>query len=272
MCVTTNAVGARWAVISSSRAIIYSDKEMTSPIGFLPKDKKIRVGERARGGGRVLPIVIRERIAYIKVDDISIGETLKNFKSASLRIKDVQKKESKQRIAVYYAGYASFVFLDEENPFSRETNEGELFYFNSFGLRGYLSKADSRTTWRVSIESSSTITNSNSFSIVSLIPEYSFDFIELDNYSLRAFGGLILSPFSSYGYDDLFTVNGMGAGLSAGLEMEFKFEKGLGLHVEGGYRMHKYFYELPKGPSSDKEDYSPLFSGANFSVALSYGY
>lgn len=107
---------------------------------------------------------------------------------------------------------------------------------------------------------------------MSLIPEYSYDILKFENYVFRVFGGVIISPFASYSYDELFTVNGYGAGLSVGAEMELKLKGSFGLHIEAGYRGQKYFFELPDGPSSSKEEFNPSFNGASFSASISYAY
>jgi hypothetical protein len=270
--IVSSSFAAQWATVTAKKAIVYADKDMTSPIGFFRKDKKIRVGEKTRRGGRLLPTVFRKKIVYIKVDDLSIGTKLKSLESATQRIKDVQVKENEKRISLYYNGYASFVSLDKENPFSKENYEDTLFYFNGFGLRGYISQYNSKKTWRVSLESSSTTTDLNDFSIISLVPEISYDLLKFDNYVFRVFGGVIVSPFVQYSYDDLFTVNGYGGGLSLGAEMELKFKQSFGLHVDAGYRVHKYFLELPDGPTSSKEEFNPLFNGVSFSASISYAY
>jgi hypothetical protein len=268
----SSSLAAQWATVTAQKAIIYSDLEMKSPIGFFIKDKKIRIADKTRSGGRLFPTVIRKRIVYIKVDDIVIGEKLQLLESASKRIKDVQTKENEKRVSLFYNGYASFMSLDKENPFSKESSEGTLFYYNGFGVKGYLSNYGSKKTWRVSVESSSTATELNEFSVISLIPEISYDILKFDNYAFRIFAGVILSPFVQYSYDDLFTVNGYGAGISTGAEMEFKFKKSFGFHVDAGYRVQKYFLELPQGPSSDEDKFNPLFNGVSFSASISYGY
>jgi hypothetical protein len=268
----SSSLAAQWATVTAQKAIIYSDLEMKSPIGFFIKDKKIRIADKTRSGGRLFPTVIRKRIVYIKVDDIVIGEKLQLLESASKRIKDVQTKENEKRVSLFYNGYASFMSLDKENPFSKESSEGTLFYYNGFGVKGYLSNYGSKKTWRVSVESSSTATELNEFSVISLIPEISYDILKFDNYAFRIFAGVILSPFVQYSYDDLFTVNGYGAGISTGAEMELKFKKSFGFHVDAGYRVQKYFLELPQGPSSDEDKFNPLFNGVSFSASISYGY
>lgn len=60
------------AIISSPRAIIYSDDKLSSPLGFVRKGKRVLVGEVTRKRGRVFTTVLSGKIVYIKSKDISL--------------------------------------------------------------------------------------------------------------------------------------------------------------------------------------------------------
>ena len=60
--------------VSTSKAIIYADKELTLPLGYVTMGKELRVGEVARKGGQVLPLIVSGKIAYIRVSDISFSK------------------------------------------------------------------------------------------------------------------------------------------------------------------------------------------------------
>lgn len=67
-----SAFAAQIAVISVPKAIVYSDQNLTTPLGYIAYGKKIRVGEVERKDGTVLPLVISGRIAYIQTKDIIV--------------------------------------------------------------------------------------------------------------------------------------------------------------------------------------------------------
>jgi hypothetical protein len=261
---------AQWATVTVDKAVVYSDTEMSSPIGFIKKGKRIRVGSKSRRGGRLYPLVIKKKIAYIKVDSVSTSNKLVNLQSANIRVRNSDILKNEKRVGVFYSGYASFIGIDQEASFSNDTYSDDLFYFNGFGLRGYLSKESSRTTWRVSLESSSTSTLKNEFYFLGLSADYAYDLVKFDNYVFRGYAGLEVIPFAQYSYDDLFTVNGYGGGLRAGLEMEIKFQNSFGFHVDSGYGYKKLFFILPE--STNINEYNPSFNGVNFSASLSYAY
>ena len=73
--------GSQKVVVTSTKALIYADKELALPIGYVSFGKQIVVGEVARKGGSILPIIVSGKVAYIKVTDIS---SLKGKKESSL--------------------------------------------------------------------------------------------------------------------------------------------------------------------------------------------
>lgn len=61
------------AIVGVDKAIVYSDVERTSPIGYVRGGRQLRVGSKARRGGAILSIVVAGRIAYISAEDVAIS-------------------------------------------------------------------------------------------------------------------------------------------------------------------------------------------------------
>ena len=74
VCSSDKAHSAQKVTVSTSKAIIYADRELTLPLGYVTMGKELRVGEVARKGGQVLPLIVSGKIAYIKVSDISASK------------------------------------------------------------------------------------------------------------------------------------------------------------------------------------------------------
>lgn len=71
--VAPHAFAAQYAIVNSAEAIIYSDTELTVPIGYVSKGKRIVVGEVARKHSTLLPVVVGGgKIAYIQIKDINL--------------------------------------------------------------------------------------------------------------------------------------------------------------------------------------------------------
>ena len=65
---------SRYAVVNSDRTVVYSDLAMESPIGYISGGKLIKVGEKPRMKGTLVPIAVSGRIAYVQVKDIRYVE------------------------------------------------------------------------------------------------------------------------------------------------------------------------------------------------------
>ena len=267
-CADANA--AQWGTVLTDKAVIYADQSMMAPIGYIKKGQKVRVGEIKRSYGKLLPVVVSGKIAYIQVKDINSNTKLLQLRSATERKKEADKKTVEKRVSVIYSGYASFINIDKDSSFSGDTNAGEIFYFNGGGLRGYTSDLSSNSTWRITLDYGTTLVKDNKFTVLNLVGEYSYNIVQANNYDLRLYGGVIAVPYTQYSYDNLFTVNGYGAGASAGVEMVFKILDGLGLHLDAGYSYTKLFFRLPSQTNINK--YEPSFHGAKFSAGLSFAF
>ena len=52
------ALAAQYAHVKTEKAVIYADQELTSPLGYAIRGKKVRVGEVPRKYGTILPILV----------------------------------------------------------------------------------------------------------------------------------------------------------------------------------------------------------------------
>ena len=76
---TVSVRGAQVGIVQSSKAVIYSDIELKSPIGYVRKGKQLAVGEVKRRRGEILPVVVNGRIAWIRVSDLVLPNSQKSF-------------------------------------------------------------------------------------------------------------------------------------------------------------------------------------------------
>ena len=70
--ISFNAHASKWAIVKSTRAVIYSDMKLESAIGYVRNGTRIKVGEVPRKRGTILPVVVSGRIGYIQIKDIAI--------------------------------------------------------------------------------------------------------------------------------------------------------------------------------------------------------
>ena len=95
------------AIVTTDRAVIYSDQEMTSPVGYAARGKKIAVGEIARNKAQVYPIVVSGKIAYIRVIDVSTEK--ETMKSSNLTAERFSRQTLVAPQAKYVASYYSYL-------------------------------------------------------------------------------------------------------------------------------------------------------------------
>lgn len=65
---------AQVAVVKSSKAIVYAEASLATPIGYVTSGKKLLVGEVVQKRGTVLPVVVAGKLAYIRLVDINVIE------------------------------------------------------------------------------------------------------------------------------------------------------------------------------------------------------
>ena len=65
-CLSSFLIGMSHAsqkvVVTSSKALIYADKDLTLPIGFVSFGRELTVGEVTRKGGNILPLIVSGKI------------------------------------------------------------------------------------------------------------------------------------------------------------------------------------------------------------------
>ena len=84
---------AQYAVVSSKKAVIFSDVSLESPIGYINRGKKIKVGEVKRRHGTILPVVVSGRVAYIQVKDLNLEKEFIENSTRTVRDHEIDRDE-----------------------------------------------------------------------------------------------------------------------------------------------------------------------------------
>lgn len=71
--VNFNVLAYRLAVTKSKQTIVYADVDLAAPIGYIRSGRKLKVGDNALKQGRIIPLVVSGKIAYVKAEDISFS-------------------------------------------------------------------------------------------------------------------------------------------------------------------------------------------------------
>lgn len=266
LTITFNVQAAQWAKVTSNKAVIYADQQKLAPIGFIKKGKQVRVGEVVRNNGTILPVVISGKVAYINIEDLDISYSQKVLETPAQRlVKKANEKTHENRFAFTYNGMATTLN-------TTEGDEGVLL--NGGGLRGYIIDLKKRKTWRLSIDYVTTTINDYGLDIVSVSGEFAKNLIQTGPYDFHAYAGLSAIPYTQFSRKDDFKESGYGAGVSAGVEMIFKFNDTVGLHLDGNYQYNQLYFPLNDVVKSNLgvDKFEPAMHGFKFSAAISFNY
>lgn len=273
---------AQEAIVYTPAAIIFADQQMSAAIGYLPKGKKVMVGEVKRNKGRVLPIVVSGKVAYIQVKDIITSEAYKDLNvSANQRIKRVISKSKRNSSFEFgHVGSASIHNL-KHNLTNKETDEvyavgvDKDFQFSGFFIRGHKRHSDWNKT-RFSFESLSgsyddlDIAKKEVMQIVSMNIDKVYTLINFERFKIGALIGASLIPYASYRVDSDFKLSGNGWGAYVGLEMELRVTDRVSLFIEGSSRSTQIgSFERPKNLNKDIEI---LLTQNIFNAGLAYNF
>jgi hypothetical protein len=262
------AWSAQFALVTSEKATIYADINMTAPIGFLSKGKKLKVGEVPRNQGKLLPVIINKKIAYIKIDDLALSyspERLEMIAQKKLRRDD--KKNHYQFSMQYKIQNATMVTSETIGGAKEKT-----LNFTGFGLKGHIDSKNSKEQFRIGIDY---LTGSDGddekFRVFTLSPELFYGFFTSEKFNLGLIGALYLSPYAQYELTPLFKVNGTGYGFGAGLASFWNLSPDYKIELNYIFQNMNYTgYNLPDGISVDS--IAPNISGNMISLGLNYSY
>lgn len=259
------AYSASWATVKVKKAVVYADKEMSSEVGFLRKDKKVRIGDKARNKGQVFPFIYQKKVLYIKKSDIQTSAELLALSSAMERIKrKTLSTDNFQKVGIT-AGIGTYNLQSNESY--DNINSKSLSTFN-LSILGHHIRPVSKDAFKVVIGADLAKLDVESFTLANLEFYYQRHLFSLYNLDLYYGAGLIWTPLFSYQYDTDFTKNGSGYGLALDLELSYNISEQYGFSLSGNYRYQELSVDLPE--TLELKSYEPVLTG--FKTYLSFFY
>lgn len=257
------AFAAQWAIVGKEKAVIYSDPEMTSPIGYVGRGKKVRVGEVKRNKGRMLPIVVNGKIAYIRVSDIYTSENEQLLEGVTQRFNESIKPEEPFKLEVNYSYFNSTYSVD-----STLTNEPQqVFNMGGITIKGHVMQED-KNSYRVGINIMEGFNDMERIKIISLDIDKAFNLFYAKRFISHFFVGINAVPWCEYKFEDLFVKNGFGLGAYAGADLIYNMSSKYSLHLD-----LRYQGTVLRGvqiPDELNTTWEPSFIGASGSLGISY--
>lgn len=257
------ALAAQKAIVIAEKAIVYADQQMTSPLGYIARGKKIRIGDIARNKGQVYPTLVSGKVGYIKVSDVST-ET-KSVNGELLAERFVRNAEMKPAnfFTASLLHFRSNINLQND---SAQIKNKDPINWNGVGIEGGVDISP-RADTKVIFNFLQAQKGDERLRSVELGLGIGWKLINQNRFLLEwEFNGL-LNPYTQYQVGSLFRVNGYGYGAGTGLLAHFKTGRNWGLNVRGGYYYTKLMgLDLP-GAYPDIE---PSFTGLRLGVGVSY--
>lgn len=261
------AEASQTAIVVSPKAIIYADQQMSAPVGYVSRGKKIRVGNIPRNKAQVYPVIVAGKVAYIKVSDVSTEMvSLDSQKLVAERFRERStKSQTKNFYTLSYMQYNSQIsFKDEPGEIKNNDTVG----FSGVNIRGGRLFSP-RWDFQLSLNYIRSGNSDERFSFVEFGPSFGLRIIESKRFIFKWVSDLWGIPWGNYELGNLFRINGYGFSAGTGLTANYRFGEHVGLSLGFGYHYTQIFgLDLP----SPYEKIRPSFTGARALAGISYYY
>lgn len=253
-------------IVIVDRAVIYADRQMSSPLGFIRKGKKVRLGNIPRNKAQVYPIAISGKVGYIRIQDVSTEvHSLNDNYLAAERFTKNTKKNLETKYSVGYLTYNSQISLTDDNG---GVDNSEPISWSGLTLKGEI-ELDSYWDLSIILNYLQAEKSPVKFRMVELGAGMGYKLYQSDRFIIRWDLQGLAVPFSSYAVASDFRVNGYGLTLGTGINGVWKVGENLGLEAFGGLHYTKLTGFEPPEPY---KSISPSFMGSRLGLGLNYQY
>jgi hypothetical protein len=153
---------ARFALVMAKRAIVYADKDLESPIGYIQAGKKVMIGETERNRGTVISTVIAGRIAWLRLSDLSVeredysskdkkASTRFTISEEEFRDRNEQAEDTLFNNNYLYLSYGILNLDENFEQFSNEIDVEPKLYSNNINIEIVHRTPYRRTFWSVGL-------------------------------------------------------------------------------------------------------------------------
>jgi hypothetical protein len=254
------------AMVIADKAIIFSDRNMTSAVGYIRRGKKIVVGEVARNKAQVYPIVVSGKIAYIRVVDVTTEkESMHSTRLVAERFQRTTHTDLKSKFVLSYYTYSSSINLAAQND---KLADGDSLTWHGLSLKGEVLIKRVFDLQMIANFMSGT-QEEETFRAFEVGFGGAYRIIDRKNFIMRLGAQFLAIPFSTYSLGEKFRVKGYGYTMGAGVDMTYLFNGHWGLEGYGGlYRSKIMGFSAPL----PYQEISPSFIGPRIGVGVNYTY
>ncbi len=265
---------AQEAIVIADKAVIYADRTMTAPVGYVVRGRKVTIGEIPRNKARLYPIIVSGKIAYIAVTDVSTEiDTLDTNRLVAERFLKAAKSKRQAHYGINAFTFPSQVSLDRSID---ELRDKDAFVWNGFQVKG-ITQTGPQWDLGFVFGYSEGKENIESFRMVEIGPEISYRIYSGRVFVLRWQNQVLGVPFATYSLGTKTRVNGYGLSTGTGINANWIFGEKLGFEVFGGFHYTKLFgFDLPDpanvGTTLGRPDIriNPSFIGTRLGLGITY--
>lgn len=237
---------------------------MTSPIGKIKQGRKIKIGSVSRYRGKVFPIAISGKIAYIQVSDLDVldgSEVLLPEGHDSIVGLDIHKNRF-----VFAQTFFMSNFL--QGQYSIGQVENTAVTFSGFTFKKERVKKTNHY-YNFGFEYLNFSSDSEKLSIPSLTYERGYIMFEKGRFKVRGSASIGFSPYAIYTVNPYFALNGFSYHGEIAADLLFYLHDASALTFRGGYRSQTLTdFNLP----TPLEAFAPQISGPVVSLGYSHSF
>jgi hypothetical protein len=193
--------GTYTARITASKAIVYADENMLSPLGYIANGKAIKVGNPRRINKDLVPLIVSGRLAFIEIKDIKY----ENSSDAEYKFKrgvplehnfdiTLEKPEEKytENNSLFFSLHTYSAGTDVNNAFLYFTEE-DVTAMTGFNLQFFHRQPTSNFFWGLGLDYSGTSATGMSFNYLMATPTVGFTPVKNSFFALDIYGSLDLA-------------------------------------------------------------------------------
>jgi hypothetical protein len=257
---------AQEAKVISKRAIIYADKKMTKPVGYVRRGKVVRIGDIARTKAKLYPIVVSGKVAYILSSDLApVVESLEESQLVSKRFTKGTGKKLKNNYTASLFNYSSQISIQNQND---QLSNKDSVNWQGIELRGE-TQIDPQLDLAVLLNFLNSQGFSEKFKMIELGLGASYRLLDLKRFRVKLYAQTLAIPFASYELGDQFRVNSYGLSVGTGINTSYLFDAQWGAELFGGVHYSRLMiFNVP----APYDQISPSFLGTRLGIGVSYLY
>lgn len=254
------------AMVTADRAVIFSDREMTSPVGYILKGRRVRVGEIPRNKAQVYPIIVSGKIAYIRVLDVtSERESMESNRLVAERFQRSTEQDYHGKFVLSYYNFSSRISMDKSN--STIVNNDQL-QWKGISLKGELLLKE-RWDFQVVSNYMQAEQVDETFRAFEFGLGGAYRVMNFRSFLLRLEAQVLAIPFSNYELQGKFRLNSYGFTTGGGINATYLFNEHWGLETYAGLYYTKTFgFDTPDQYNS----VAPSFYGNRLGLGVNYSY